>query len=363
MMRRSWTGGLSEACGVDRHADQWRAMKWSRVLALGLMCSCGDATSPLGAALRRIDFLGERGTVDAVRTSDGQFILLQTMPPSPAVLVCDRHLKLIAKRAPAPLALAASGGRDALVLAIIEETDRLELWELPVTTPGRFSDLGRDAALMALGSPTLCSARGGWVWLNAPGQVVFIDGTSLRACRRGKTKLPKVHAAAVDDTTGDLVICGNEEYVEVFDLTRMATKRCIAVEGMRAGWSLRARGGRAYVATSQGVVVQITIEPGRVEERTEVWAGSGNRSVALDLSPTGEYLAACASLFTHGNTRPTVMRVFRVKDGTLTPEARAQADLPHVPNSITLIEEQRMVVLNSEPPVLAWHYETAASGR
>lgn len=303
-------------------------------------------------ALQRVHVPWGRGTNSSVATPG--YVVFDSTGPRPILLCTDRRLQPVATTSAHKL-VTSSHQADTVLCCDPRSFTLLDCPDFE-----RREQLEVQDSIGMLGGTTwalrLLPYRSGWVYVGWRGHVARIEANPLRVEAHGKAGTDHVIAEAVDDATGRLILVDpDEKTAEVFDIERMERLAAVALDCKAVGGHARVSGGVAWVSTHNGSFLRLDLASATVTGRT-VLVDDETAGVTLDLSPSGQYLAACASSFRKGGPSPTVLRVYRIEEGELTEVAAAQADLPHVLNGITILEEEKTVILNSQHPVLAWHY-------
>jgi len=339
-----------------------------RLAAFSIACtylaSCERASVPSidgDGELHFLDIPEDRGASESIVTVDERFVVLRTRAPRPFLCPADERLRPIRRTTRAPKKLAPSRGSDATVLALFR--DRFEVLALPDLRAKETLPLAPRLSVdvLGFGSHLLCPNGAGWVCVQLVGshgsgaKIAQIEPSPLRLGRSGKAQIKNVRAVAADDKTGKLVLCGDRNLAEVYDLTRRESVAKIPLDCSAVDYDgVCAGDGIAWIATEDGLILCLDIASASVTGRTRVTKSQGPSRVAVDLALSGRYLAASAQPRRRDDV-PTVLRIFSVNGARLSEVASARANLPGVLNDITTLEREKLVILSGRP-VLVWRY-------
>jgi hypothetical protein len=309
--------------------------------------------------LRRLEVPGDRGLCGSIATPDERFLVFDTTGLEPLIYSTDHRLALIRKgrirdvfgrSRKANTVLAASGLRfELLSVPGLDVEDRLDV---PRAEKVKFGG--------GIGQIGLCPYKDDWIHVNGTrGHIVELKTSPLRVGRSGRAVTKHLLAAAADQKTGMLVLAGDDRsddrFIEVYDLAQMKPGTRTQVDCKELGYHIRAGNGTAWIATREGRFLHFDIASATVTGDTVLNEKTQRNNVALDLSASGDYLAACSTILSEGDC-PTVLKVFRVgKDAELAEVASARAKLPYSFHSITILEKERLVILSSQKPFV-WSY-------
>jgi len=333
--------------------------------ALLLVCvclSCGGAPDLDGdGVLRRVEIPGNRGTLESLATPNEKFVAFLTAGPNSMLLLTDQQLSPVGREYGATLALGPARASNTHMLAYAPFAFRI--LSLPDLTATETLDGPhvREALSVTL-FPTLCPVDTGWVCVNSKGAVVAIETSPLRLGQSGQAATRVVRGVAWDGKTKTLVLCGDDTFAEVYDPIRMVSvaRRQLDCREFDVCY-VRAGNGTAWIPTRDGLFLHFDIASATVVGRTVLTAEEGDKDVSLDLSPSGRHLAAVSSLSGRGDDVPTVLKVFRVAGRNLTEVASARVDLPYTVGGITILEKEKLVILNGHR-VLVWDYGAKTDG-
>jgi len=314
--------------------------------------------------LRQLEVPGRRGVVSSAATFDGAFVAFDTTGPAPVVCIANRHFEFVRKSAepgdkidaafdsPLLLCRSATGWKFQIVSVpdlVIQETYRV------ATAEDR-------AAIGSIGSLCVCARKGGWLHVNAGGEVAEILTSPLRLGRSGHLAASCVQAAAIDGSGRWLVACDEDGYAELYDVQKMETTHRLKLDAVADFRSVCVQEGVAWIGCTNGTILQVDLASCAIVKRLVMDSGGMLVNVRFSLGRSRKYLAVCVSAFRDATAHPTTLKVFDTEGASLTEVASARATLPHAVGGVTLCDREKAVVLESQYPVFVWDYATTRGG-
>ena len=329
------------------------------LLLAALASACAAAPAPEAdraeGTVATVEIPFGRGS-NRIHVSPGEdLVVVECAGPGPFLAAIDREGRFLATRlgfvrafdfgAVGAPALAVDGYEFRLV-------DPSTLFTTATLEPGAGGQLGMHG-VRALRVPS----RDAW-WVYSWEFVQEIRGTPPAAGRRLWTGPLRPDAAALDDATGLAVLLDRDQSrLGLLEPGLDVAPEILDLPAGRARFDVAARGGRAWIALEDGLVLPFDVAERRFLEPFRV--ADGGR-VSLALSGSGKILVTAAE--PPPEAGPADLRVWSLEDGVPRLIARRLLPLETALNDIAVVESAGTVLLAGRP-TLRWTWEPSPAGR
>jgi hypothetical protein len=324
----------------------------ARVVVLVVVAATGACTAaPPG--LQRVWVRNDLQTNRLHVVPGERYAVVETAGPGPLLLVWDETLRQVAcVHGIGDVGVARDGTR--LLRMHPYENEVLELPSLRAM--GDFPDPAGWSPLSYWG--VRCRPSGdGWAAISWDGVLRIEDGPP-RAVAVGHPQIGRPIGSAIDDATGLLVMIGDRNLLETFDLDSMKSVFVAELPCREVSFDVAAGGGTAWVGTRDGDGSFLEFDlRARTVRRHEL----GQRGdVQLSMSDDHSELAVVADQFVPSADHPALLKVFRCGHRDLEEIASLSVAVPGGVFDVAILPKWGTVLL-AGPQTFAWRYAPNAA--